>query len=138
MATHPQKALLVKIFSLLAGDATLTALVPAARIKENLPDGTAYPHVRVLPPSLGDWSAHTFDGFEGTLELRVWDSGQSVARTLDILNRIYTLLHNVDLALVGYPTVNFRCTLSNADLEPDGRTYQGIQRYSVTLGGNDQ
>jgi hypothetical protein len=136
MPTLPQKSLLVKILAILAADATLTALVPSGRIKENLPDGTLYPHVRVVPPELEDWGSHTFDGVTGLVEIRVWDQAQSAANTLDILARIYALLHNIDLALTGFSTVNFRCTFTRTDLEPDGRTYQGIQRYSVTLGGN--
>jgi len=137
MATHPQKEILAAVLTRLKNDATLTALVPAARIVENMPDGTAYPHVRVQAPTSRDWSSHTFDGFEGEIELRVWTQGQSVEPNLGIGNRIYTLLHNFDMAITGFPTINFRCTFNEPTLEPDGRTYQGLQRYSFILGGND-
>lgn len=137
MATHPQKSILQAVFQRLSGDGTLTALVPAARIGHNLPDSTAYPKIWIGPITLSDWSSHTFDGFQGDIQIHAWTQGQTATPCMDIVNRIYTLLHNYDLAISTFPTLNFRCTLNEVLLEPDGRTYQGIQRYSLLMGGND-
>jgi hypothetical protein len=137
MNLHPQKQILSWVLTTLKNDATLTALVPASRIVENLPDNTNYPHIRVSPAFSEDWSSHTFNGFNGEIHIRVWTQAQSVESNMDILNRIYTLLHDMDPAISGFPTIDFRCTFNEPVVEPDGRTYQGLQRYSFTLGGND-
>jgi hypothetical protein len=137
MNLHPQKEILKWVLDTLKGDATLTAIVPATRIVENMPDFSAYPHIRVAPAFSDDWSSHTFDGFRGEIHIRVWTQGQSVEPNMDALNRIYTLLHDMDPSIPTFPTINFRCTFNEPILEPDGRTYQGLQRYSFTLGGND-
>ena len=132
MATHVQKLLRQKIYDTLSADATLIALV--SLIYSNAPDNSAYPRIKIGDQPLDDWGSHTHDGFQGEVLIHAWTQGESDVECINIMNRVYTVLHNIDLGISGYSTVNFRCASNTILLEPDGRTYQGIQRYSVMLG----
>ena len=132
MATHVQKLLRQKVYDLLLADATLATLV--TNIYSNSPDNTTYPRVKVGDQPLDDWGSHTHDGFQGEYLIHVWTQGESDGECMVILNRVYTVLHTVDLGITGYSTVKNRCASNTILLEPDGRTYQGIQIYNLMLG----
>lgn len=138
---HPQRLILEKIYTVLTGDATLAAIV-GTKIYSSVPKGAGlaseFPRVDFGELNLSDWSSHTFNGFDGYVMVHAWSVKDSETETLEILKQCYALLHNLDLGLAsqGFPTINFRCALNQVIRDQDGRTYHGIQRYSITLGGN--
>ena len=86
---------------------------------------------------LGDFGSHTGSGFEGEVTINVWtQSGRGKKDAQTILNRVYELLHGQNLAISYFPTVSFRCSFNHVVVDPDNRTYHGIQRYHLILGGN--
>ena len=121
----------MRVFDLLDGDATLGALVNA--IHDNAPDEAPLPYVVIGDDSMNDFGGHTFDGFEGPVTIHVWTEGEGRKVNKDILNRIYEILHNIDIAIPGFKTIVFRCILSEVLLDPDNRTYHGVQRYNLTV-----
>ena len=131
MPSHVLNPLQARIFALLDGDATLGALVNA--IHDNTPDEAPLPYVVIGDDSMSDFGGHTFDGFEGPVTIHAWTEGEGRKANKDILNRIYEILHNIDIAIPGFTTIVFRCTLSEVLLDPDNRTYHGIQRYNLTV-----
>ena len=136
MATHVQKALRLRIYDLLVADATLATYV-STLIYSSAPDNTVYPRVKIGAQTLEDWSTHTTNGFQGDVFIHAWAQGTSDVEIMNIMNSIYAVLHAItDLQISGYSTVNFRCVLNEILPEPDGRTYQGVQRYSIMLGGD--
>lgn len=74
-------------------------------------------------------------GYLGTTRIRVWDRDHSGKTLYTVLDRIHELLHDTDLALTNFNTVNMRATLTEVFPEPDNRTLQALQEYSVHLGG---
>lgn len=135
MADHPQNLVQTKIYDILTGDLTLMGLVVG--VWDNAPDNSDYPYVEIGDDDHSDWSSHTHQGFSSDLRLHFWSQARGRKEIKDIMNRVYTLLHNIDLAIVNFPTVSFRCELNEVIIDIDGRTYHGVQRYSLLLGGNN-
>lgn len=135
MATHVQLLLAQKIFSRLTSDATLVALV-SGRIYDVAPDNTPYPFIDIGDSEFNDFGSHTTSGFEGEIPIHIWTQGTSKKQNMEIGNQIYSLLHNTDLGISNFPTVNFRATFNQIMTEEDNRTHHGLQRYSFILGGN--
>jgi hypothetical protein len=133
MPTHPQILLAQKVYSLLTSDTTLMALITG--VYEQVPDNTAYPYVKIGDYDFSEWDTHTANGVDGDVTIKVWDQDRGENIVMQILNRIYHVLHNQELGLSGFSTVVFRFRTGNIAIEPDGRTYQGIAIYHVILGG---
>ena len=134
MAVAPYNLLQTKIFSILNGDGPLNDLID--KVHDNAPDNSDYPYVVVGDDDLSDFSSHTNDGFEGDVTVDTWTQSEGRKQCKAIQERIYTLLHNIDLGIVGFKTISFRCTLTNILKDPDGRTHHGVQVFSILLGGN--
>lgn len=134
MANHPQNLLQQRIYTTLTADATLMALIEA--VYDSVPDNEPAPFISFGEFNLGDWGSHTSSGVEGEIQLDVWSEQTGKKEVLTIMNRLYEILHNIDLDITGFPTIVFRCALSTVLKDPDGRTHHGIQRYRIILGGN--
>ena len=134
MATHPQVSVQQKVYTVLTGDATLMGLIEG--VYDNVPDNPLAPYVTIGDDEYSDFSSHTHDGFEGSVQIDVWSEAVGRKECKTIQNRIYTLLQNLDLAIDGFPTLNFKCGLSTVEMDPDGRTYHGVQRFDFLIGGN--
>lgn len=125
-----------RLFEILDADATLTALIGSDRIFDNAPDDIDMPYVVIGDDALNGWDGHTFDGFEGPVTLHVWTEGEGKKDNKKILNRLYQLLHNIDIAIPSFNTITFRCIFNEVLIEPeDNRTYHGVQRYNLTVTG---
>ncbi len=135
MAIHPGIAIQQKIFDTIKDDATIITLVGSS-IFDNVPDNSDFPYITIGEVETGDFSSHTNDGFEGSVTVHVWSQDRGRNNTKTIQARIYTLLQNLDLAIVGVPTLNFRLGSQSTILDPDGRTNHGIQTFNILLGGN--
>jgi len=135
MALHAESDVQKKIYELLAGDATFMGLV-TNRFYDNVPDNTAYPCTAFGEWRYDDWGSHTHDGWEinGMIHSFTQSRGKKTVQT--IMARIYTLLHNIDLDVTGYPTVVCRQNSAHVLLDNDGRTYNGVQEFRIILGGN--
>ena len=133
MASDPQLPLQKAIYDLLSGDVTLDGLVSG--VFDNVPEGTAYPYVSIGDDVLSDWGSHTFDGASCDVSVHSWARELGRKSVKDIMARVYTLLHNVDLSVSGFSTVACRMENEQTFLDPDGETYHGVQRFKIILGG---
>lgn len=124
-----------RLYAILIGDATLMTLINA--VYDNPPDDADMPYATIGDDSLSEFGGHTFDGFDGPVTIHAWTEGQGRKTNKAILNRLYQILHNTDLAIPGFKTVCFRCILSEVLVEPeDNRTYHGVQRYNLLVTGS--
>lgn len=127
------KPLTTKIYSILNEDATLSALVSG--VFTFVCDTQDFPYIRIDDVSPEDFGAHDIDGFQGTVQINVFHQTRSRIEVHTIQERIYQLLHNIDLELVDFPTINFRCNLSRVDTEKDNVTLHGVQQFNYIFGG---
>lgn len=135
MANHPQLLLLEKLYSTLNNDSALNSFVNG-RIYSNVPDNPTYPYIVIGDFELNDFGSHTFDGVDGSISFHVYTQSFNKKSNMQITNRLYALLHNTDLGIEGFATINFRANFNSVIREPDNRTHHGIQRYDIILGGD--
>ena len=135
MALHAQSDLQNAIYDLLAADTTFMGLV-TNRLYDHIPDNTDYPLTVLGEWRFDDWGSHTHDGWEINAMIHTFTQSRGKLTAQTIMNRIYTLLHNIDLSISGYPTVVCRQNSSHILLDNDGRTYNGVQEFRIILGGN--
>lgn len=136
MATIPLNLLQAKIFGILDGAGSLDSLMGAGRVFDDVPDNQPMPYIEIGDDVLNDFGGHTFSGFEGTVTINVWSEALGKKECKEIQEAVYTLLHNIDLALAGFNTINFRYSDGDIIGDPDGRTHHGIQLFNIMLGGN--
>ena len=136
---HVQRVLQQKLYDIIGGDPTIVSIV-AGRVFTNPPKGMGvpqeYPRIRIGERTIGDFSSHTHNGFDGYVVIHAWSQADTDVEVTAILNQLYALLHTKNLGISTNETINFRCTENRVALEPDGKTFHGIQRYSLLLGGN--
>lgn len=130
MATHIMKALQTKVFQILDADAQITC-----EVYDHTPDNSTYPFIQIGDDAFDDFGSHDIDGFQVDMTIHTWTQGEGMSACKTLQERIYTLLHNVDLALSGQRTISLRGALTTTMLDPDGRTFHGINKFRLILGG---
>jgi len=88
------------IFTRLTADATLATMV-STRIYDNVPQGTAYPYIANIDPSMVDNDTKDQDGADNTITLHVWSRYDGTKEVDAVLDRLYALLHRAPLGTVG-------------------------------------
>jgi len=117
------------VYSALAGNAPLTALLGGARVYDDVPQAAPYPHVSLGQTSSSDWGTGTEDGEEHILTLHVWSQGGGRGEAQRIIGAIRDVLHTGSLTLAGQTLVSLRQQFSDVRRDPDGITIHGLVRY---------
>jgi hypothetical protein len=136
VANHAELPLQTRLFEILSGDATLAELIGADRVFDFVPENEPYPYITIGDMESRDWGSHTHDGFEFDAHIHTWTKASGRKQALEIMARVYQLLHNLDISITDFPTITCREADRRIPLDPDGRTYHGIQRFRIVLGGN--
>lgn len=134
MATHVGNLLQKKIFEILSQDIDLSGKVTG--VYDVVPDEQVFPFVIIGKDTLNDFGSHTTSGFEGTCDVDVYSQAHGLKEAKEIGGMVYSLLHDIDLALEGFPTLSFRCDIFDVFKEPDNRTSRALLRFKILLGGN--
>ena len=124
--------LLAAIRARLVGDATLTALVPAARIYSDVPDNPTFPLVTIRIES-APFDTKTENGMAHTVTVSVFDRKETPESVGNIRARIYTLLHKQEAAIgAGLDFINFT-GVNPVFKDPDGATWQAVAQFNATI-----
>lgn len=119
------------VFSLLDGDATLSAMVGG--VFDDVPEVTNYPFV-VLTDVIGrDRSATAvpIEQIEFVIEVYSREGGHKEA--LSIMDRIRELLHGAPISLVGFSLAFIQSQESRLSLGRDAKTYRGAMAFTAML-----
>ena len=122
-------ALQQAVFAALAANAPLIAVLGAARIHDDVPQGTDFPYLTLGQTSARDWSTGTEEGSEHTLTLTVWSQARGKKEAHEIMGAVRAALHEAPLALTGHRLVTLRHEFSEARRDPDGDTTRGTVRF---------
>lgn len=123
-----------KIFETLSEDQVLGAL--GVTVFDNIPDNQRpYPFVQVGDDEFDDWGAHDIDGFKVGITIHTWSQAEGRKECKQIQDKIYDILHELDLELDDQVTVSMRSGLITTMIDPDGRTYHGVNKFNLILGG---
>jgi len=123
------------IYSKLNDDATLSGLITG--VYDDVPEGTAYPYVVIGDDTAVNSGSKTIDGNEHTLNIHVWSRYRGKKEAVEIMERIYTLLHNVDISLSGASLINIRQEFNTVLVDADGITRHGIIRFRAVVFDED-
>lgn len=122
------------LYEELSGDATLMALVGG--IYDYVPENSAFPYVFLSEINALDWSTKTTRGFEIKANIEVLARERGSKKCLEIMSRIYELLHDQNLTVTGYTLVNMRVESNELTREKDGLTYSGTLKIRATIEEN--
>ncbi|RFC68758.1 MULTISPECIES: DUF3168 domain-containing protein [Mesorhizobium] len=121
------------VFALLQGDATLTTMLGGAKVFDHTKSDVAFPYVTFGRTSFYDWSTGTEIGTEHLFTLHVWSKAKGKQETLDIMQRLETLLHDKPLAMSGFRLVNLRQEFAETRFDEDQSVYHGLIRFRAVV-----
>lgn len=131
MPTFSHAALQAALYSRLSGDAALMTLVTG--VYDFVPADAAYPYVTLGEMSGEDASTATTAGMRFNFSLRVYSREAGRKKTAQIMERIHTLLHLVNISVSGQSLVMLRLESSDITLGNDGLTYVGSLRFRAIV-----
>lgn len=102
-------------------------------VYDAVPQQTAYPYITIGDDTLDEWDTDTETGFEATLTIHTWSTTEGKAELKTMQGAIYNLLHYHNLSISGYNTIVLYQEFETSQLESDGVTRHGIQRYRLTV-----
>ena len=76
------------------------------------------------------------DAQEFTQTIHIWSRYRGGKETKEIAERIYTLLHNVDISVSNASFINSRNEFFTILLDDDGLTRHGIMRFRMVVFDN--
>jgi len=119
------------IYTILTADSTLNGLITG--IFDHVPQGTEYPFVTLGESAIRDFSNVEKQGTEAMLTLRIFSREAGRKEAAIIMERIVSLLHNVNHTVEGQSLVSIQYQSSNIMLEDDGATYRGTLIFKARM-----
>jgi len=121
------------IFDTLSADSTLTTTYSAATL-DFVPDNyTNFPYIKIGEETAVDNGTKDLQGNEHTLVIHTFSRYRGSKEVKQIMSRIYALLHESSLTVVGASLVNLRFEFSDIIKENDGLTTHGLQRFRAMV-----
>jgi hypothetical protein len=117
------------IYDKLVADAPLAAMVTG--IYDHVDQGTAYPYVVIGEDSENEWDTDTEQGAESSITVHSWSRERGRKETKEIQERIYELLHRVELTIEDAIFYSIFWEFSDSFVEPDGETRHGVIRFRL-------
>ena len=139
------------IFTTLANDDDLIDLLGedsgtvdvSTRVVDHVPDNSNFPYVTMQIKPWTDRGNHSKEGWECELQVNVWyqpgtasSKGRGDKQVQLIQKRIDELLHNREICIGEWNTLQLRRTFVDIITSDDNVTRHGIQRFKLYLGGN--
>jgi hypothetical protein len=100
---------------------------------DDIPAGTAYPYIVVGDSSQVNISTKTLDIHEYTINLHVWSQYRGKAEVKQIMDQIYTSLHDNGITLTGATLVDIKQEFEETFVESDGITRHGVMRFRAVV-----
>jgi hypothetical protein len=131
----PGIALQTAVYNKLTGDATLVALLASASsVYDSPPENVAMPYLTIGDDPAEDFGSATFRGRDAQIQVHTWAQGKGHKSAKEIMDRIWSLLHEGSLTLSGHTLVLMRFVSDRIMVDPDdGRTYHGVQIFRALL-----
>ncbi len=117
------------VYDKLNNDSTLSAMVMG--VFDRVPEGAAFPYITIGDADSRDWSSMTTYGLECEITLGIYSRGGGRKQPLEIMERLYSLLHEGSLSISGHSLVQSRFERSEVELLSDGLTYRGRMRLRL-------
>ena len=116
------------VYNALLADATLVSAVTG--IYDFVPEGTAFPYVKVGDQTMVDGGTKNKKGNDFTLMVHAFSRYRGSKEIKEIMSLVYDVLHESSLSVSGAFN-NMRFEFSDIIKENDGLTTHGMQRFRV-------
>jgi|TARA_R100000278_G_scaffold117416_1_gene97385 hypothetical protein len=120
------------IFSTLNGNTTGLSGASVS-VFDNADESTPYPYVIIGEETTANNGTKTLDGIEHTQTIHVWSQYRGLREIKEIMQSVYSNLHNTDITVSGASLVNIRQEFSTTLVENDGITRHGVMRFRVVV-----
>ena len=122
-------ALQQTVFNALDQSSTLQNLV--TDVYDFVPEGTAFPYVKIGEQTMVDNGTKDKKGSDFTIEVHTFSRYRGSVEIKNIMSVVYDILHESSLSVSGASLVNMRFEFSDIIKENDGLTTHGVQRFRV-------
>jgi hypothetical protein len=102
-------------------------------VYDDVPEGTSYPYVVIGEETAINAGTKNLDGVEHTLTLHVWSGYRGRREIKEIMQSIYSLLHDTAITVTGASLVMIRQEFATTLEEADGITRHGVMRFRVVM-----
>ena len=124
--------ILSAIQTALTGDATLTAIVPAANIGNHLKDEISFPHI-VYGLEAEDAGVKGQTAYIFTLVVDVWSDYRGEKQVWQIHDAITAVLDRTPISIASGTNTFLKFSSISVDTEGDGRTRHGTISYTLMV-----
>ena len=122
-------ALQQTVFNALDQSGTLQNLV--TDVYDFVPEGTAFPYVKIGEQTMVDNGTKNKQGTDFTIEVHTFSRYRGSVEIKNIMSVVYDILHESSLSVSGADLINMRFEFSDIIKENDGITTHGLQRFRV-------
>ena len=122
-------ALQQTFFNALDQSSTLQNLV--TDVYDFVPEGTAFPYVKIGEQTMVDNGTKNKQGTDFTIEVHTFSRYRGSVEIKNIMSVVYDILHESSLSVSGADLINMRFEFSDIIKENDGITTHGVQRFRV-------
>ena len=122
-------ALQQTVFNALDQSSTLQNLV--TDVYDFVPEGTAFPYVKIGEQTMVDNGTKNKKGTDFTIEVHTFSRYRGSVEIKNIMSVVYDILHESSLSVSGADLINMRFEFSDIIKENDGITTHGLQRFRV-------
>lgn len=118
------------VYNALLGSSPLTTKLGGNNIYDFVPEGTAFPYVKVGDQTMVDDGTKDKKGSDFTLIIHTFSRYRGSKEIKEIMSLVYDVLHESSLSVSGAFN-NMRFEFSDIIKENDGLTTHGVQRFRV-------
>lgn len=119
----------------MGGQLTITAAPTTVNVPvyDDVPEQTVYPYVVLGEETATNDGSKTLDGVEHTLTIHAWSQYRGRREIKEIMQSVYSLLHNSDITVSGASLVNLRQEFATTLSENDNITRHGVMRFRAVV-----
>lgn len=121
-----QRVLLARMLA----DSSLAALV-STRIYDNPPETAVFDYISFGDHTAIPWNTKTDNGQQLTFIVHFWSRSSSRATLLQMMKAAQDSLQNCSLTVSGGTVTLCQWEYEDSRLDPDGKTWHGVQRYRL-------
>lgn len=121
------------VYEALSHDEQLAMLVTG--VYDYVPQGSSLPYVSIGQLTAEEFGSHTTEGMNVLIQIDTWYRGTGRKGLRTIMGNVYRVLHKSALAVEGQHLIDIRFEFADTDLDPDGVTFHGVQRFRALTQG---
>lgn len=120
-------------YDALTGDAELMGKITG--VFDNVPEDQEFPYIQIGSITGLPWDAMELAGEDMTLTFHVWSRYRGKKEMKEIMDDMYRILHDNRFGVSGATVVVMKLDYSDDDIDPDGVTNHGVQRFRALIHG---